>query len=68
VEMNIAGQLLKFDTTSALYLPQGLRHGPRRVTAYRKPYLMIIITKGAGTLKAVRDDAILYPEQGEPEE
>jgi hypothetical protein len=68
VEVNIEGQPIKFDTTSALYLPHGLRHGPRRVTAYRKPHLMIIITKGAGTLKALRDDAVLYPAQGEPEE
>lgn len=61
VEVNMEDQLLEFDTTSALYIPKGVRHGPRRVTEYRHPHLMISIMVGAGSLKEVREDAVLYP-------
>jgi quercetin dioxygenase-like cupin family protein len=68
VEVNMEGQKLKFDTTSALFIPHGVRHGPRRVTEYSHPHLMISIMSGAASLKEVRDDAVIYPSQSQPEE
>jgi hypothetical protein len=61
VEVNMSGQKLKFDTTSALFIPHGVRHGPRLVTEYSHPHVVISIMAGAGTLKEVRDDAVIYP-------
>ncbi len=68
VEVNMDGQLLSFDTTSALFIPKGVRHGPRRVTAYRKPYVMITVQIGARNLKEVREDVLLYPGKSKQEE
>lgn len=68
VEINMSGQMLKFNTTSALFIPHGLRHGPRRVREYRHPFLTISIMSGAGSLKEVRDDAVLYPSKSQLEE
>jgi hypothetical protein len=61
VEADMSGQKLKFDTTSALFIPHGVRHGPRLVTEYSHPHVVISIMTGAGTLKEVRDDAVIYP-------
>jgi hypothetical protein len=61
VEVNMSGQKLKFDTTSALFIPHGVRHGPRLVTEYSHPHVVISIMAGAGTLKEVREDAVIYP-------
>jgi hypothetical protein len=68
VEMNMDGQKLKFDTTSALFIPHGVRHGPRLVTEYSHPHIMISIMSGAGSLKEVREDAVIYPSQSGKEE
>ena len=51
VEFNIGGRPLTFDTTSALFIPRGLKHGPLRLKKYRKPHIVIAIMCGAGTLK-----------------
>jgi hypothetical protein len=68
VEVNMSGQTLKFNTTSALFIPRGVRHGPRRVREYSHPHLMISIMSGAGSLKEVREDAVIYPGKSRPEE
>jgi quercetin dioxygenase-like cupin family protein len=68
VEVNMDGQTLKFNTTSALFIPKGVRHGPRRVTEYSHPHLMISMMIGAGSLKEVREDAVIYPSKSQPEE
>ena len=57
----MSGQKLKFDTTGAIYIPHGLRHSPRLVTEYSHPHVVISIMAGAGTLKEVREDAVIYP-------
>ena len=67
VEFNMGGQILNLNTTSALFIPKGLRHGPRRLKKYSKPHLMISIMCGAGTLREVRDDVILFPSESKPE-
>jgi len=51
VEFYVGGQPLTFDTTSALFIPRGLRHGPLRLKEYRKPHLVMAIMCGAGTAK-----------------
>jgi len=67
MEVNIEGQLLSFDTTSALFIPRGTRHGPRRLKKYSKPHIMIQIMCGAGTQREFRDDVIIYPSVSKPE-
>jgi len=51
VEFYVGGQPLTFDTTSALYIPRGLKHGPLRLKEYRKPHIVMAIMCGAGTIK-----------------
>jgi len=51
VEFYVGGQPLTFDTTSALFIPRGLRHGPLRLKQYRRPHIVMAIMCGAGTLK-----------------
>ena len=50
IEFVVDGQPLVFDTTSALYIPAGLKHGPvtwRRVT---RPHIQMAMVLGAGTM------------------
>jgi hypothetical protein len=50
MEICVEGEPLIFDTTTALFVPRGIKHGPlvwRRVT---KPHLEVAIVLGAGTL------------------
>jgi quercetin dioxygenase-like cupin family protein len=51
VEFYVGGQPITFNTTSALFIPHGLKHGPIRLKEYRKPHMVIAIMCGAGTLK-----------------
>jgi hypothetical protein len=51
VEFCVGGQPLTFNTSNALYLPRGLRHGPLRLKEYRKPHIVMAIMCGAGTIK-----------------
>jgi hypothetical protein len=50
IEFVVDGQPLVFDTTSALYIPAGVKHGPvtwRRVT---RPHIQMAMVLGAGTM------------------
>ena len=51
LEFCVGGQPLRFNTTSALFIPRGLRHGPVKCLEYRKPHMVIAIMCGAGNLK-----------------
>ena len=51
MEFWVGGQPLRFDTTSVLYIPRGLRHGPIKCLEYRKPHLVIAMMCGAGTIR-----------------
>jgi len=51
MEFYVGGQPLTFDTTSALFIPRGLSHGPLRLKEYRKPHIVMAIMCGAGTAK-----------------
>jgi quercetin dioxygenase-like cupin family protein len=59
VEFYVGGQPLTFDTTSAIFIPRGLRHGPLSQKKYRRPHIAIAIMCGAGTLKEGWGDAFL---------
>jgi len=51
LEFPLGGQPLRFNTTSALFIPEGVRHGPVKYLEYRKPHIVISILCGAGTLE-----------------
>jgi quercetin dioxygenase-like cupin family protein len=59
VEFYVGGQALTFDTTSALFIPRGLRHGPLRLKEYRKPHIVMAIMCGAGTIKEGWGDSFM---------
>jgi quercetin dioxygenase-like cupin family protein len=51
VEFYVGGQPLTFNTTSALYIPRGVKHGPLNLKKFEKPHLVMAIMCGAGTIK-----------------
>ncbi len=51
IEFTVGGQPLRFNTTSALFIPKGTRHGPIKYLEFRKPHIVIAIMCGVGTLK-----------------
>jgi hypothetical protein len=51
MEFHVGGQPLKFSTSTTLFIPKGLRHGPIFCQAYRKPHIVMAIMLGAGTVK-----------------
>jgi hypothetical protein len=51
MEFTVGGQPLRFNTTSALFIPRGLPHGPIKLLEYRKPHIVMAIMCGAGTIK-----------------
>jgi len=51
LEFHVGGQPLAFNTTSALFIPRGVAHGPIKCLAYRKPHIVMAIMCGAGSVK-----------------
>jgi len=51
VEFYVGGQPLLFNTTSALFIPTSVKHGPLALKKYEKPHLVMAIMCGAGTIK-----------------
>jgi len=51
VEFTVGGQPLTFKTTSALFIPRGVPHGPIKMLEYRKPHIVMAIMCGAGTMR-----------------
>jgi hypothetical protein len=51
IEFTLGGQPLRFNTTSALFIPKGVPHGPVKCLGYRRPYLVVAIMCGVGSLK-----------------
>jgi hypothetical protein len=49
LEMGLDGHLMSFDTSCALFVPKGLRHGPNNFRDVKKPYIEMAIMLGAGT-------------------
>jgi hypothetical protein len=50
IEFVIDGQRLVFDTTSALYVPEGVKHGPVTWNEVTRPHIQMAIVLGAGTM------------------
>lgn len=51
MDFSLGGELLSFDTSYAMFIPKGLRHGPLVWKKVRKPHIEMAIMLGAGTLQ-----------------
>ena len=51
IEFYIEGQLIKFNTTTGVFIPKGTSRGPMKWKNFRYPHLEIAITLGTGDLK-----------------
>jgi hypothetical protein len=61
------GKTLTFNTTTALFVPKGMKHGPITWKKFSRPYIQIAMVMGGGKLKnpepgegSVRDHILLY--------
>lgn len=52
IEYYISGQPLTFDTTAALYVPKGVKHGPVVWKKFTRPHIEISIILGPGSSEA----------------
>ncbi|OGO29902.1 MAG: hypothetical protein A2Z29_05745 [Chloroflexi bacterium RBG_16_56_11] len=59
LEFYVGGQSLAFNTSSALFIPRGLHHGPIFCRQYRKPHIVMAIMCGAGTVKEGWSDSFI---------
>jgi hypothetical protein len=50
IEFVVDGQPMVFDTTSALFIPAGVKHGPVTWKRFARPHLQMAMVLGAGTL------------------
>jgi hypothetical protein len=51
IEFVVGGEPLVFDTTTALFVPKGVRHGPLTWKKVTRPHIEMSIVLGAGTLR-----------------
>lgn len=61
MEFVVGGESLFFDTSTALFIPKGLLHGPIRCIEYRKPHIVMAIMLGAGNIKDGWGDSFKEP-------
>jgi hypothetical protein len=50
IEFSIGGQPMVFDTTSGIFVPGGVKHGPVVWKKLSRPHLQMAMVLGAGTL------------------
>lgn len=50
IEIGLDGKPITIDSTSAIYIPKGVKHGPLTWKRVDKPHLQLTIMIGAGTL------------------
>ena len=50
IEFMVDGKPLVFDTTSALYIPAGVKHGPVTWRKVTRPHIQMAMVLGAGTM------------------
>jgi hypothetical protein len=53
IEYCVNGQPLTFNTTSCLFIPKGLKHGPLTWKKFTKPHVEMTLVMGAGTFREV---------------
>lgn len=51
IEFHMGGQPLGFNTSSAIFIPKGVLHGPIKCLEYRKPHIVMAIMCGAGSVQ-----------------
>ncbi len=59
IEFFVGGQPLTFNTSTGLFIPRGLRHGPLSCKKYEKPHIVMAIMLGAGTMKEGWGDSFI---------
>ena len=59
IEFYVGGQPLRFDTSSGLFIPRGVHHGPIICREYRKPHIVMAIMCGAGTIQEGWGDSFI---------
>jgi hypothetical protein len=68
IEFYVGGQPLTFDTTTALYVPKGVKHGPLTWKKVAKPHIQMAIMLGTGSgLADWGDSGISKPKEGLPQ-
>ena len=50
IEIGIDGQSVTIDSTSGIYVPKGVKHGPLTWKRFTRPHIGMTIMLGAGTL------------------
>ena len=48
IEYSLGGQVMSINSTGAVYIPRGLRHGPLRYKEFRHPHMRVSILLGTG--------------------
>jgi len=51
LEFHVGGQPLNFNTSSALFIPRDVPHGPIKCLEYRQPHIVMAIMCGAGSVQ-----------------
>ena len=51
IEFMVGGEKIVIDKTSALFIPEGVDHGPLTWKSVKKPHIQMVVMPGAGTLK-----------------
>lgn len=64
IEFHVGGQPLRFNSSSALFVPKGVFHGPIKCFEYRKPHIVMAIMCGAGNIQEGWDGS--FKEDEEP--
>jgi hypothetical protein len=59
IEFYVDGKPLRFDTSTVLFLPKGLLHGPLACLKYEKPHIVMAMMIGIGSLQEGWNDSTL---------
>lgn len=65
MQFGMGDDLLTFDTSYAMYIPKGLKHGPLIWNKVEKPFIEMAIMLGCGTMQEGWGDSFISPPGGE---
>ncbi len=51
IEYSVGGQIFSINSTSAIFIPKGVRHGPLKYKEFRHPHVRVSILLGTGERK-----------------